>query len=158
MNNLAAAKRALFWFGLLKVPLIFLVRPRIELISEHECCISIRKRWLTSNHLGSLYLGVFSIGADVCAGFLAYYIASKHQYKLSLAFKSLNIEFIRRGEKRVYFKTDSGDKIKNMLDECAQSKERITRDIRLIAYEIEGEEQITLAEGSIGLSLKIKAS
>lgn len=146
----------LLLFGLFKIPLIGFVRPKIIELDSEQIVIRIRLKRRTKNHLNSLYFGAFAIGADLAGGFHAFWLGKKENRKISLAFKSLKAEFLKRAEGDVYFVSDAGSIIKSMFDKSVKTGERQTKEIPIVAYTGYPNNKEAVAEFSIGLSIKDK--
>lgn len=156
MSELSKAKRMLWLFGFFKIPLIGYVRPRLLEIDEKRMVVKIPLRRRTKNHLGSMYFGALSIGADLAGAFQAFYVAEKKNSKISLAFKDFNANFIRRPESDVYFISEAGQQIEDMVDETIRTKIRVTQGIRIDAVINYPENPEVVAEFTLGLSVKDK--
>lgn len=144
--------RALGWW---KIPLIAAVRPRVIEMSDARCVILIPLRRRTRNHLGSMYFGALSIGADVAGGLLAVRLIRERRARVSLAFKSFRADFLKRPEGDVYFVCEEGARIRALVEKTLSSDERHTEPITLRA-EVRpvGGPPETVAEFVLGLSLK----
>lgn len=94
-NNVSLSKmRRLLWLmGIIKIPLIGYVKPRLLILDDHQVQVKIKLRRRTKNHLQSMYFGSLAVGADVAAGIHAFYFAKKTGVHVSFAFKSVNGEF-----------------------------------------------------------------
>lgn len=154
MKNLREAQRALFWFGLLKIPMIRFARPRVVEINDERCVIKIPFRRRTRNHLGGIYIAAYTIGADLAAGFLAFYLIRKHKLKASIAFKSMKAHYHKRAEETVYFTCEAGKQIMEMIEASKQSGER-QNQLLPIPTTVKSETD-PVAEIAIELSLKVK--
>ena len=55
-------------FGLLKIPLIWYVKPSVVSIGEEKIVVKVPLRRRNKNHLKSMYFGTLCVGAD-CTGF-----------------------------------------------------------------------------------------
>ena len=118
-------------FGWFKVPLIGYCRPRITRLDEQgvEVIIPLSRR--TRNHLGSMYFGALAVGADVAGAFLALHLAQRQGEKISLAFKGVSGEFLKRPERDVCFICDDGPAIVRMLQETIQSGQRVNQPVQV---------------------------
>lgn len=143
-------------FSFNKVPLIWLCRPKIININESMVEVKIPLRRRTKNHLNSMYFGALAIGADLAGGFLAAMKAQEQGKPISLAFKAVKAEFLKRPESDVHFICRDGKIIDEMLEQTISTGERVNRDVRIIATcpKIEGDEPV--AEFVLTLSLKAK--
>ena len=59
------------YFGITKVPMIFYCRPKVIEISSDSVTVKIPLLRRNKNHVGSMYLGALSVGADITSAMLA---------------------------------------------------------------------------------------
>jgi acyl-coenzyme A thioesterase PaaI-like protein len=154
--NISKANRLLFFFGLAKIPLIRFVRPKITEFDADHIVVKIPLRRRNKNHLKSMYFGAFAIGADLAAGFLAFWLFQEKKLKASFAFKSFNSEFLRRAMYDVYFECHAGSAIMNAVERAQVSGERINEIVKVDAYCYENGEKVKVAEMEIEASIKVK--
>lgn len=157
MNQFKKAKRMLWQFGLFKIPLIGFVRPRLIELTDKKLVVRIKLRRRTRNHLGSMYFGALAIGADLSGAFQAFQIADETKRKLSIVFKDFKADFIKRPETDVYFVSEAGDQIRNMVEKSVQSGERVTESIRINAVTGYPDATEVVAQFLLGLSIRNKA-
>lgn len=150
--SLAKIRWKLFLLGLFKIPLIFLVSPKIILINEESCLAKITLRRRTKNHLNSMYFGAMAVGADVAVGIHTFYLSEFSKYKISLAFKSFRAEFLKRAESDIIFKCEEGKKISLMIEKSKIEGKRINEIIEVQA--INSSDEI-VATFNMELSLKV---
>ncbi len=141
-------------FGFLKVPLIWICRPKILNLDSKGVEIKIPLRRTTKNHLNSMYFGVLAVGADVAGGFMAMSKAQSRGEKISLAFKAVEGRFLKRPEADVHFICNDGELIDRMLDEVIETGERVNKAVKITAIcpSLHGDEP--MAEFDLTLSLK----
>ena len=77
-------------FGMLKVPMLFWIRPSVIELSDERCEIKIPLSRRTKNHLNSMYFGVLACGADCAGGLSAMKQILQSDQKVSLAFKEFD--------------------------------------------------------------------
>ncbi|MDN3679211.1 DUF4442 domain-containing protein [Vibrio tapetis subsp. quintayensis] len=154
LSSLQKSNLYLNLFGFFKVPLIWLCRPKILQLDDEKVIVKIPLRRRTKNHLNSMYFGTLAVGADVAGGFMAMHKADQRGGKVSLAFKGVSAEFLKRPEADVIFTCVDGGKIDKMLDDTFASGERVNEAVRIVATcpSIHGEEP--MAEFDLVLSLK----
>ncbi|WP_028022269.1 PaaI family thioesterase [Enterovibrio calviensis] len=154
-QSLAHANRMLKLFGFFKVPLIWYCRPKILVLNEERVQIRIPLKRRNKNHLNSMYFGVLAVGADVAGGFMAMSKSESRGKKISLAFKSVSAEFLKRPEADVVFTCDDGKLIDEMLDQTMASGERINQPVRITATcpSLHGDEPMAVFD----LTLSVKA-
>ena len=100
-----------FW----KIPLLFYCRPKIIFLDDKTIKVKIKFRRKVKNHLGSMYLGALTIGADITAGYFAFHFFRLHKKKISLIFKDFHADFYKRAMGDVQFTCDMGNDIKEMI-------------------------------------------
>ena len=152
MISLRKMRWKLFLLGLVKIPIIGFVRPKLISINNEEIVVSISLRRRTKNHLNSMYFGALAVGADVAAGIMAYYHSELLQRKISLAFKGMNAEFLKRAESDIRFVCSEGKRIETMLQTSVSSGERQNESVTVYALNNLGE-QVAVFE--MILSLKV---
>lgn len=153
--DLKKAQRELFWFGLIKIPLIFFCRPKLIALDYERVLVKIPLRRRTKNHLGSMYFGALAVGADIAGGFLAFNIARQKKHKMSLAFKSFDAQFLKRPESDVFFESAAGAQVIEMLEESKKTGLRQNKMVEIIAYCIVAGQNETVATFNLELSLKV---
>lgn len=153
-SNLSVRKMRwkLFLLGLFKIPILYFVGPKLILITDSECIIRIKLRRRTKNHLNSMYFAALAVGADVAAGIHAFYFSEKHKVKISLAFKSMQAEFIKRADTDIYFCCNQGELINKMIQDSIIEKHRINRIVYVKAM---NKDQEVVATFNMELSLKV---
>lgn len=157
MSDLKKAQRMLWLFGIFKIPLIGFVKPRLLELTDKRMVVKIRLRRKTKNHLGSMYFGALAIGADLAGAFQSFYIADKMNAKLSIVFKNFEASFLKRPENDVYFVSDEGLTIQEMVKETIKTKERVTKDIKISAITGYPDNAEIVSEFILGLSVKDKS-
>lgn len=152
--SIASIRRKLFLLGLLKIPMIGFVRPKLLSLDAEELKIRIRLRRRSRNHLGSMYFGALAVGADLAAGVHAFYFSEMKGYKTSLAFKAIQGDFIKRAESDVLFHCTEGHKILEALERSKLNDERVNLPVFVKAFNAENEE---VAIFEMMLSLRVKS-
>ena len=152
----AAANRLLFFFGILKIPMIGYCNPKIVAISEEEVVIRIRLRKRTRNHLGSMYFGALCVGADLAGGFLAFLYGRETGQKFSLIFANFQAEFLARAESDVYFIARNGKQVQDVISRSLATGERVTEPTQIEAVINYPQNPVAVARFTLGLSVKAK--
>ncbi|MDA0153742.1 DUF4442 domain-containing protein [Vibrio sp. Makdt] len=154
LTSLQKANFYLSMFGFFKVPLIWLCRPKLLVLDNERVEVKIPLRRRTKNHLNSMYFGVLAVGADVAGGFLAMSKSQQQGEKISLAFKEVTGNFLKRPEGDVHFTCADGELINTMLAETMSTGERVNQPVTIIATcpSLHGEEP--MAEFTLTLSIK----
>lgn len=157
MSDIKKARRMMWLFSVFKVPMIGYVKPKLISIDAEKAVFKIKLRRRTRNHLKSMYFGSLAIGADLAGGFHAFYLSDRMNKKIALVFKNFEAEFIKRPDSDVYFVSESGNLVQEMIDQTIATKERVTQSISIDAYTNYFTNPEKVAEFKLGLSLKDKS-
>ncbi|MCB0377702.1 MAG: DUF4442 domain-containing protein [Bdellovibrionales bacterium] len=149
----AQANLMLKLVGLTRIPLLFATGCKIEKLDDDVCVVKMPFRKLNKNHLGSMYFGALSIGADACIGIFAQAKIVKSGEKLSLIFKDFKVDFLKRAEGPTRFVCDEGKLIDKTIEEALATGERVSKSIP--GYAMVGDQVV--AEFVLTLSLKKKS-
>lgn len=156
MISVKKAQRSLWLFGLFKIPMIGFVGPKIIIMDDEMIVVKIKYKRRNLNHLKSIYLGALVVGADLVAGFHAFFISKSMNKNVSLVFKDFSGEFLQRPMSDVYFVCKEGRKVKEMIDRSVATGDRITKPIHIEAFTNYPENPVHCANFTLGLSLKNK--
>ena len=143
----------LLLLGLFKIPMIGFVRPRIMEMDDQKVKIRIRLRRRTRNHLGSMYFGALAVGADLAGAIHSVYFTGGKG--MSMSFKSMHAEFLKRADGDVFFESKGGVIIREMIEESRDTGERLNRMVEVSAKNIKGE---LVAHFKMEISIKMKSS
>src|SRR5512137_842026 len=94
-----------------KIPVLLFLGPRVERLDEDGCEVSIRLRWRSRNHLGSMYFGALCAGADVAGGLNAARLIRDRHPRVSLVFGDVKGDFLKRADGDVRFTCADGRRI-----------------------------------------------
>ncbi len=145
---------ALRAFGLLKIPLLFLVRPSVLRVTDKECEVRIPLSLLTRNHMKSMYFGALSIGADCAGGLMAMEAIRKSGKKVSLLFKDFKADFLKRAEGDVHFICKDGAEIRRQVEQTLKTGKRVNRTLSIVATTPKVSKNEPVANFLLTLSLK----
>jgi acyl-coenzyme A thioesterase PaaI-like protein len=145
-------------FGLTKIPLLFMTAPSVLQLNDERCAVQIPLNKLTKNHLGSMYFGVLSMGADCAGGMLAMHHIRKSGENVSLVFKDFHADFLKRPEEAVIFTCDDGPAIANLVKSVIDSGERQHLPLNISAWAASRPNGEPVAKFVLTLSLKKKKS
>ncbi len=141
------------FFGFFKVPMIFYCRPKVVDISNESVTVKIALKRRTKNHVGSMYLGALSVGADITSAMLALELIKESKKKIIPIFKDFHADYYKRAEGDVHFVCDEGRKIRKIVKEVENSNKRINEKIIVNAYVPTAQEE-PVATFTLTLSLK----
>jgi acyl-coenzyme A thioesterase PaaI-like protein len=159
-KNLPPALRStarLRLLGLLKIPVLFFVGPKVLEIDDHKCSVLIPLNLRTRNHLNSMYFGVLAAGADAVVGILAMNLGDEYgKGRIGIVFKDFKAEFLKRAEGDTLFVCHEGDKIREAIEAAVETRERQNLPVRVTATVPSESATDPVAEFTLTLSLKYK--
>ena len=120
-------------WALRHVRLLWFVQPSVLELDDQRCVIRIPLTWRTRNHLHSMYFGVLAVGADCAGGLMAMRRIGQRDKRISLIFKDVRAEFLKRAEGHVHFTCEDGAAIAALVDRVATSGERGNLPVRIVA-------------------------
>ena len=123
----------LFLLGFFKIPLVGFIKPKLISIDENTVRVKINLRRRTKNHLNSMYFGALAVGADIAGGIHVFYFAELSNLKVSLAFKGMKADFIKRAESDVVFESNQGQLVQKAINLSEETSERVNETINVIA-------------------------
>jgi acyl-coenzyme A thioesterase PaaI-like protein len=109
------------------------VKPSVMEISNERVVVRIPLQRRTRNHIGSMYFGALSVGADCAVGTLAMHLIKQQTEHVTLIFRNFHAEFHRRAEGDVDFCCSQGHEISNIVAQAAASDERVEMMVDVIA-------------------------
>ena len=143
--------RMITWW---QIPVICYCRPQIIHLDDEYCKLRIPLNWRTRNHVQSMYIGVFTVGADLTGGLLTLRSIQKRKRKVVLIFKDFNANFFKRAEKDVIFICRDGVEIDHAVQQAVDKGERINLPINITAMLSQDIENDPVANFRLTLSIK----
>ena len=119
--------------ALFKVPMLFFASPTVIELTDRRCVVKLPLNRRTRNHLGSMYFGALSVGADCAGALIAWRLGENQPRRISLIFKDFHAEFLKRAEGDVYFTCDDGEVIQRAVDQTAATGERLNLPVNVVA-------------------------
>lgn len=141
-------------FGLLKIPLIAFVGPKVLRLDDSECHVLIPLRYRTKNHLGAMYFGVLCTAADISGGLIAMKLIEESGHKISLVFKDFKAEFLKRVEGDCLLVNKQGAEVKQFIKKVIESGERENMTVLIEAFVPKKLGDEVVARFELTLSLK----
>jgi hypothetical protein len=132
---------ALRLVGLLRIPLLFVMRPRVLRLDDTGCDVVLPLSFVSRNHVGSMYFAALAAGADCAAGLLA---VRSSQGALTIGallrpprvvpiFKSLSASFHKLADGDVMFSCNEAQAVDEATERTLASGARVTLPVQVIA-------------------------
>lgn len=119
--------------GLFQIRMIGFVGARLVSYDEDKTVIKIPLSRNTRNHLGSMYFGSLATGADVTGAWIAFDYLAKTKAPVSIVFKEMSAEFLKRADGDVYFTCLDGKNVVKAFEETIADGERKNVEVTVTA-------------------------
>jgi len=120
-------------FGLIKIPLLAYLRPSVVELDQRHCVVRIKLNRRSQNHLGSMYFGALSIGAEAAGGLIAMEQLTARKAKGSFVFKDFRARFLKRAEGDVLFTCNDGERLVALIAQAQTTDQRLEESVHVIA-------------------------
>jgi acyl-coenzyme A thioesterase PaaI-like protein len=137
-----------------KIPLLFFLRPSVVRADERSTVIRIPLTRRSRNHLGSMYFGALCAGADLAGALTAMRRIDASGRRISLIFKDVKAQFLKRAEADVFFSCEDGEGVAGLVRRAIESGEREELPVRIVATVPDRLGNEPVAEFLLTLSLK----
>ena len=148
----------LWAFGFWKVPMILWTRPVVEELTDERCIVRIALRRRTRNHVHSMYLAAFAVGADAAAALLVFHATRAAPAAVVPLFKDFHADFLRRAEGDVLFCCEDGAAIRDAVARAAATGERVNLPVQVVATVTPTQGRGPAARMSLTLSVKLRSA
>lgn len=141
-------------FGLIYIPMIFWLKPRIIELSTKRGTLMVPFKRRTKNHVNSMFFGPFATGADVLGGALMLHLLGSKVKYYPFVYKNFYAEFLKRATSDVYYYCEDGQKISDAIALSTQTGERQNVELNIRATTPDVFQDETVANFKLMLSLK----
>lgn len=157
LNEIQKANLRFKLIGLFKIRLIGFVGAKLLSYNDDLTVIRIPLNRRTRNHLGSMYFGALATGADVTGAWIAFDYLAKTNAKVSIVFKDIYAEFLKRADGDVHFTCTDGPKVLAAFNETIADGERKNVELEVIATVPSKYQAEPVAKFKMTLSMRHKA-
>lgn len=119
------------YFGLSKIPMLFFIKPWVLEMSDEQVVIKVPLSRRTKNHLGCMYFGALAAGADLAGGLVAMSEIRASKEPISLIFKDLKADFLKRVEGHAHFICRDVLGIRDLVQRAIASGERVEMPVHV---------------------------
>jgi acyl-coenzyme A thioesterase PaaI-like protein len=141
----------------LKIPVLLFLAPQVLEVDEEGAAILVKLGYRSRNHVGSMYFGALAAGADLAGGMNAFALIQRRFPRMVILFKDARMEFLKRADGDVVFRTRDGRKVAAAMEEAARTGERVTIPVEVVATVPDRYGDEPVARFTLGLSMKQKA-
>src|SRR5438105_2679459 len=90
-------------FSLFRIPLLAFITPRVLELGDKRSVVRVRLDLRTRNHVGTMYFGALSMGAEISIGVKALQAIHASGKKIDPLFKDFHVNFLKRADGHVHF-------------------------------------------------------
>jgi len=119
--------------GLFKIRMIGFVSAKLVKYTSEKTVIRVPLNRRTRNHLGSVYFGALAVGADVTGAWIAFDHLARSKKNVSIAFKDMKAEFLKRADGDVHFTCLDGLKVADAFGQTLSDGERKNVGLEVVA-------------------------
>lgn len=142
--------------GLFKIRLIGFVGAKLVSYSEERTVVRIPLNRNTRNHLNSMYFGSLATGADVTGAWIAFDYLARTRANVSIVFKDMHAEFLKRADGDVHFTCTDGKKIVQAFTATIADGERKNIPVNVVATVPSKYQDEPVAKFTLTLSMRHK--
>ncbi len=148
LNNLRL--RLFTW---LKVPYIAYLGPVVEQLDDRRCVLKIPLRRRSKNHLGIMYLGALTVGAETAVGVVAFNRIQNRRLRVSVVQRAFTAEFHAKADGDVHFICDDVAGVHGLIDQALATTERVEGPVHIRAI-VPSRGDASVADFTFTLSLR----
>ena len=143
-------------YAFAKIPLLSAIHPTLLEVSAKRVVLKVPLTRFTKNHLGVMYFGALSMGAEAAVAIKAVHAIQKYK-KIDFIFKDFKADFLKRADGDVHFICDQGDEVLTLVEKAEQSGVRENQTFHSYAVVPSKDPNLKIAEFAVTLSLKRRA-
>ncbi len=140
--------------GLFKIRMLGFVNAKLIEYAPEKTVVRIPLNRKTRNHLGSVYFGALAIGADVTGAWIAFDLLDRTKAKVSIVFKDLKAEFLKRADGDVHFTCMDGRKVSEAFEQTVADGERKNIPLKVVATVPAKYQDVPIATFNMTLSMR----
>lgn len=119
-----------------KIPIIAFMKPKVLELSDKRSVVQIRLKRRTKNHLGAMYFGALTVGAELTCALKAVELVFLKKKPINFVFKDFKADFLKRADGDVHFICEQTKDVENLINKALQSGDREEQLIRGKAYQV----------------------
>ena len=121
-------------YSALTIPLLAFVTPTVVELGESRSMVRIRLGMRSRNHLGVMYFGALSMGAELSIALRAIKAINDSGRKVDFIFKDFQADFLKRADGHTNFVCDEGAAVAALVAETVSDFERHTKTFTGFAF------------------------
>jgi hypothetical protein len=140
-------------FLLFKLPSAWICGVRLKSISDQDCRVSVKHRWINQNPFNSMYFAVQNMAAELSTGALVMKCIKESNTKVSMLVVKASSEYFKKATGRIQFYCNDGALISDTIKSCIKENSGKTIDMKVTA---KNEDDVIVSTFSFTWSVKPK--
>lgn len=140
-------------FTAFNLPSAYLCGVRTKSISNSQCIVTVKHRWLNQNPFKSMYFAVQAMAAELSTGALVLMQIKKSNQKISMLVANSKSHFSKKATGRITFTCNDGILIENAIQKAIATNEGQTIWMKSIGLDQKGDK---VSEFDFEWSVKVK--
>ncbi len=134
LNRLPESLRtkALFRLGLMRVPMMGYIRPRLVELSANKVVVRVDLSRRTRNMYTSMFLGAFTVAADCVAGVFPVKFMLETGHRVPPIVKTSSAEYYKRLNSYAHFTCTQGDELTRLCKQAVATGQRLEASIDVL--------------------------
>jgi len=137
-----------------KLPIAYISGVRAMNISEKQCQVSVRYRWINQNPFRSMYFAVQAMAAELSTAALVINQIRQSKQNISMLILSNKANFTKKATGKIVFTCQDGSIIKETIQKAIQTKEGQICWMKSIGINQSGEQ---VSEFDFQWTIKVKS-
>jgi Domain of unknown function (DUF4442) len=142
------------WFTAFNLPSAFICGVRAKAITNEQCIVSVKHRWINQNPFKSMYFAVQAMAAELSTGALVLSQIKKTDQKISMLVANSKSNFTKKATGRITFTCKDGLEIENAIQKAIASNEGQTIWMKSIGIDEKGNQ---VSEFDFEWSVRLKS-
>jgi len=126
-------------FMMLKLPLAFVAKLRIDQMNMHQASVSLPYNFLNKNPFRSIYFAALSMAAELSTGILAMAHVEQSPVPVSMLVFNMQAEFVKKSRTRIVFSCTQGDLLAQTIAESIAENTGKTCEVTTEGVDNEGD-------------------
>lgn len=110
-------------FTFFKLPSVYWLGIRVKSISETDCTVKVKHRWISQNPFKSLFWAVQGMAAELSTGAMVMSCIEDSKLPISMLVANNKANFSKKAKGRITFTCTDGLKIKEAITMAIETKE-----------------------------------
>lgn len=140
-------------FIFFKLPLAYIGGVRVKKISETDCTVNIKHKWLNQNPFKSMFWAAQGMAAEMTTGVLVMKNIAASKRKVSMLVTNQKGTFTKKATGRIQFICKDGNKVSEAIQKSIETGEGQTVILKSEGF---NEEHISVSSFEFEWSLKVK--